>query len=108
MFLLDVIGGANVSTLHPNKPIVAYTCGCMIIVHDLLSDAKFQLVNHQNDVLALAFTPAGAGNSPNGGDYLISIDYNGNAGADADSAATMCMWNWSRGICMQEIHIPQS
>ena len=27
MFLLDVIGGANVSTLHPNKPIVAYTCG---------------------------------------------------------------------------------
>jgi hypothetical protein len=46
LFLLDVIGGANVSVMHPHKPVVAYTAGCMIIVHDLLSDSKFQLVNH--------------------------------------------------------------
>jgi hypothetical protein len=27
LFLLDVVGGANVSVLHPHKPIVAYTAG---------------------------------------------------------------------------------
>ena len=38
--LLDVIGGAGISVLHPTKPIVAYTSGCIIIVFDLLSDTK--------------------------------------------------------------------
>ena len=26
-YLLDVIGGANVSVMHPTKPIIAYTSG---------------------------------------------------------------------------------
>jgi hypothetical protein len=39
-YLLDVIGGQNISAMHPTKPIVAYTAGCMIIVYDLISDAK--------------------------------------------------------------------
>ena len=38
--LLDVIGGAGISVLHPTKPIVAYTSGCVIIVFDLMSDTK--------------------------------------------------------------------
>ena len=38
--LLDVIGGAGLSVLHPTKPIVAYTSGCIIIVFDLMSDTK--------------------------------------------------------------------
>ena len=38
--LLDVIGGASISVLHPTKPIVAYTSGCIIIVFDLMSDTK--------------------------------------------------------------------
>ena len=49
-YLLDVIGGSKKSTLHPTKPIVAYQAGCMIIVYDLLSDAKIQLSNHQHEV----------------------------------------------------------
>lgn len=39
-YLLDVVGGQNISAMHPSKPIVAYTAGCMIIVYDLISDAK--------------------------------------------------------------------
>ncbi len=38
--LLDVIGGAGHAVLHPTKPIVAYTSGCIIIVFDLMSDTK--------------------------------------------------------------------
>ena len=38
--LLDVIGGSNFSVMHPTKPIVAYTCGCIIIVFDLMTDTK--------------------------------------------------------------------
>ena len=87
----------------------------MIIVFDLMSDAKIQLVNHQHEVHALAFTPSGApGSSPTCGDYLISIDYNRNeplgarAGGDSDSFArpsssTMCLWNWSTGQCLQQV-----
>ena len=87
----------------------------MIIVFDLMSDAKIQLVNHQHEVHALAFTPSGApGSSPTCGDYLISIDFNRNeplgarAGGDSDSFArpsssTMCLWNWSTGQCLQQV-----
>lgn len=45
-YLLDLIGGSCVSVMHPTKPFVAYTSGCMIIVFDLMSDAKIQLVSH--------------------------------------------------------------
>jgi len=86
---LDVVGGKGISVLHPSKPIVAYTAGCMIIVYDLLSDAKIQLVNHQHEVKALAFSPVGTGGSPGGGDFLISIDNNMN---DSVSKATLCLW----------------
>lgn len=103
-YLLDVIGGQNISCMHPSKPIVAYTAGCMIIVYDMISDAKIQLVNHQHEVRALTFTPVGAGGSAQGGDHLISIDSNRN---DAANTATMCLWNWSKGTCVQEITLPQ-
>jgi hypothetical protein len=96
-YLLDVVGGKNISCMHPTKPIVAYTAGCMIIIYDLISDAKIQLVNHQHEVKALSFSPLGAGGSQTGGDCLISIDYNRNV---ADNTATMCLWNWARGACL--------
>ena len=51
--LLDVIGGAGRSVLHPTKPIVAYTSGCIIIVFDLLSDTKIQLTAHEHEVLII-------------------------------------------------------
>ena len=91
--------------LHPAKPIVAYTAGCMIIVYDLISDAKIQLINHHHEVKALAFSGAGAGGSTQGGEFLISIDSNKN---DAVSSAKMCLWEWSRGKCVQEVILPQS
>jgi len=57
-FLMDIVGGGcmrqsnmaqaskSVSVLHPTKPVVAYTAGCMIIVYDLMSDSKVNLVGH--------------------------------------------------------------
>ena len=69
----------------------------MIIVYDLISDAKIQLVNHQHEVKSLIFTPVGAGGSAIGGDYLISIDSNRN---DSENTATLCLWNWSKGVCI--------
>ena len=73
--LMDVIGGGcasqldssgllstaarSISVLHPTKPVVAYTAGCMIIVYDLLSDSKVNLMGHRHNVYALAFTPNG-------------------------------------------------
>ena len=103
LLLLDIIGGESISVLHPHKPIVAYTAGCMIIVYDLISDAKIQLINHHHEVRALAFSGAGA--STQGGEFLISIDFNKN---DANGSAKMCLWEWSRGTCLQEAILPQS
>jgi hypothetical protein len=80
--------------------------GCMIIVFDLMSDAKIQLISHQHEVHALAFSPVGAGNSPNGGDYLISIDYSRNESQDSESQSVMCLWNWQKGHCLQELQVP--
>ena len=80
---MDVVGGGctyqsgsavaskSVSVLHPTKPVVAYSSGCMIIVYDLMSDSKVTLVGHQHDIYALSFTP--------GGESLISVDFNRNA-----------------------------
>ena len=100
-----MVGGQNVSVMHPTKPIVAYTAGCMVIVYDMISDAKIQLVNHQHEVKALAFSVAGSGGSVAGGDHLISIDSNRN---DAENTAKLCLWNWARGACIQEVSLPQS
>lgn len=58
----------SVATMHPTKPIVAYTAGCMIIVYDLMSDSKVNLVGHQHDVFAIKFTP--------NGESLMSVDFN--------------------------------
>jgi WD40 repeat protein len=81
--LMDIVGGGcvrqsgmsnasrSVSVLHPTKPVVAYTAGCMIIVYDLMSDCKVNLVGHQHDVYALRFTP--------NGETLMSVDFNQNA-----------------------------
>ena len=43
----------------------------MIIVYDLMSDSKVNLVGHQHDVHALAFSP--------NGENLLSVDFNRNA-----------------------------
>ena len=55
---MDVIGGGcsqqsgfgiaskSISVMHPTKPVVAYSAGCMIIVYDLMSDSKVNLVGH--------------------------------------------------------------
>jgi len=74
--LLDVIGGTNNAVIHPLKPIVAYSCGCIIIVHNLFTDEKLQLSDHQHSIMSLKFSAAGSGNRNSEGDYLISIDYN--------------------------------
>ena len=56
--LMDIVGGGcspqsgaliaskSVSVLHPNKPVVAYSSGCLVIVYDLMSDQKVTLVGH--------------------------------------------------------------
>lgn len=86
-YLLDVIGGASVAALHPTRPLVAYSAGkkdfapysskgCMVIVYDLLSDTKINLIQHQHEIQALTFSPPGAGNSNQAGEFLISLDFN--------------------------------
>jgi hypothetical protein len=84
------MGGANVSALHPTKPIVAYSAGCIVIVHDLISDAKIQLVGHKHEVVALAFSNESEHSNC---DFLISIDASCNK---TENTAKMCVWNWVR------------
>ena len=67
----DLFGAVSVSAMHPTKPIVAYSAGSMIIVYDLMSDSKVNLVGHQHDIHALTFTP--------NGESLLSVDFNRNA-----------------------------
>lgn len=100
--LLDLIGGAGIAVMHPTKPIVAYTSGCIIIVFDLMSDTKIQLTSHEHEVHALAFTPAGAGGLPGtGGDYLISIDFNRNEpNEDNGPLSRLFVWDWRQGQCL--------
>jgi WD40 repeat protein len=100
--------------MHPTRPIVAYNSGnqilinqiylgCMIIVYDLLTDQKINLVHHEHEIISLMFTPPGAGSAPSttgaGGELLISVDLNRNDMSDlsAHSNSTMCLWNWSKG-----------
>jgi len=118
---MDVVGGGcanqsgrfasrSVAVLHPTKPVVAYSAGCMIIVYDLLSDSKVNLVGHQHDVYALAFAP--------GGESLISVDFNRNAelqdnlnaqgGMAQESTSQVFLWDWQRGTCLQEAPVPRS
>jgi hypothetical protein len=80
----------------------------MIIVYDLLTDSKINLIHHQHEVYALAF--ATPNNLINGGDYLVSVDYNKNDADDGsrNESGTMCLWNWAKGECMQEYNIPKS
>ena len=82
----------------------------MVIVYDLISDSKVNLCFHQHEVYALAFSPPGAANSPSGGDFLISVDFDKNETADMDSASssTMCLWNWQSGVCIQDLKVPKS
>ena len=55
----------------------------MVIVYDLLTDSKLNLLQHQYEVQALAFSPPGAAaNALSGGDFLLSIDYNKNDSND--------------------------
>ena len=97
--LLDVIGGAGHAVLHPTQPIVAYTSGCIIIVFDLMSDTKIQLTGHEHEVHTLAFTPAGAGGLPGqGGDYLVSIDFNKNEPNEENGPLSrLFIWDWRQG-----------
>lgn len=61
-----------------------------------MSDSKIQLTAHEHEVHALVFTPAGAGGLPGqGGDYLISIDFNRNEPDDASgSLSHLLVWDW--------------
>ena len=88
--LIDLIGGAHTSVMHPTKPIVAHTSGCIIVVFALLSDQKISLVGHQHDVHALAFNPTG--------ELLISIDFNRNEpNEDNGPLSRMIVWDWNNG-----------
>ena len=80
----------------------------MIIVHDLLTDQKINLVHHSNEIVALAFSPPGVGSA--GGEFLISIDLNRNEMSELNnhSHSKMCLWNWQKGLVIQEIQIPRS
>ena len=120
--LMDVVGGGSqsqamspfasksVSAMHPTKPIIAYSAGCMVIVYDLMSDSKVNLVGHSHDVYSLAFTP--------NGDILMSVDFNRNAelqdnlnlqgGLNQEPTSQICIWDWQKGICIQDAPIPRS
>lgn len=82
-YLLDVVGGTTITALHPSRPVVAYSTGCMIIIHDMMTDQKINLVHHQHEIYALAFSaPGAAGLNSAGGDYLVSIDFDRNDVSD--------------------------
>lgn len=55
-------------------------------------------MHHQHEIVALAFSPPGAGSAPSttgaGGEFLISIDLNRNDMSDmsAHSHSSMCLW----------------
>ena len=82
----------------------------MVIVYDLMTDSKINLIHHQYEVQAIEFSPPGSANSPSGGDFLLTIDYNTNDANDITStySGTMCLWNWARGECIQQVQIPRS
>lgn len=99
--LLDIIGGASVSATHPTRPIIAYSSGCMIIVYDMLSDQKINLVHHEHEVSCLAFSPPGIGTGQSmslgaGGEFLLSVDVNRNNFGDSSKAShsKLCLWQW--------------
>ena len=125
---MDVVGGGctsqvgpngqittaakSVAVLHPSKPLVAYSAGCMVIVYDLMSDSKVNLMGHRHNVAALAFTP--------NGNHLLSIDFNRDAEVYNSQASvengeelpeptsTIFMWDWQKGLAICNAQIPRS
>lgn len=67
----------------------------MIIVYDLLSDSKVNLMGHKHNVYALAFTP--------NGQNLMSVDFNRDVelhnaqmadGEVPQSSSSITLWDW--------------
>lgn len=123
--LMDVVGGGcasqldgsgllsvaarSISVHHPTKPVVAYTAGCMIIVYDVLTDSKVNLMGHKHNVYALAFTP--------NGQNLMSVDFNRDVeihntraaeGELPQSSSSISLWDWQRGVCLQTANVPRT
>ena len=88
--LLDISGAPSSIITHPNRSIVAYSCGCNIIVWDVLNDRKINLIGHQNNVNDLTFLAVNRDN----GLYLISIDA-GNV--KLEQSPQMILWDWNQG-----------
>ena len=94
------MGGAIEIVQHPSRPVVAYTSGCMIIIYDMLTDQKINLVRHEHEVHALAFTSHITPNSQlasgTSGEFILSIDFNRNDphSQNGTSVTKMCLWNW--------------
>ena len=68
---------------------------CIVIIHNLFSDDKIQLIAHQHEVREIKFSPVGSGGQQTQGDFLISIDYD-----KSSNDATMCLWNWTKNQCL--------
>ena len=99
--LIDLIGGASLAAMHPSKPIVAHSSGCIIVVFIMQSDTKITLVGHQYEVHALEFNPRG--------DLLLSIDYNKNEpNEDNGPLSRMIIWDWNNGNPLQTLRVPAS
>jgi WD40 repeat protein len=82
----------------------------MIIIYDLLTDQKVNLMGHKHNVYALSFTP--------NGEQLMSIDFNRDAelynsnlmtyeGDIPELPSCIFLWNWKKGECIQTKYIPR-
>ena len=82
-----VCGSTIIFAQHETCPVIAQAAGCLIIVHEMVSDSKFSLHQHNLQIKALAFTCTSEDN-----DLLISIDQE-----------KIFVWDW-RKITVIQVH----
>ena len=96
-YLLDTYGGYNCITLHPFLEGVAFDAGCMIVVWNMKTDSKINLMKHDTEVVSISFlhgsvAPSSAASTE---ETLFSLDQSGHA----------CLWDLHSGTCFQDFRL---
>ncbi len=98
--MLDVVGGLRHFDFHRARSTVAYDAGIgfltlflgsIVVLWDLKTDAKTNLVAHEADIVSLRFSQTGR--------WLYSVD--------GGLSPSLCLWDWAEGALVQHVYLPE-
>ncbi len=91
LVLVDIVGGLRHADFHPYKGVLVYDAGSMVILWDLATDAKTNLIEHEADIACIKFAEDGR--------HLYTID--------AGYTPSISYWTWANAGLVQHVYLPQ-